>query len=273
LRPKLVATAAGVVVRAAALLCVSLAGAGAVRADILFWPASDGDWNPMLSGGSFYSDPVGDINPDWLDVVGDSSFASGYWAFSDAGTGGDSSDDELMFRIRLEEAPNNANVVWQVFMDVDLDGLVDFSLQVDESGDNAVELVPALVGGTTFSEVSLDTVAPWSGSIAGFSRFVVPTGDGSTFGGGGDDAFLDLGIPWDDFSALTGASGSDPIRFGLSSSASHSLINKDLPFSLSGSDPVAAGFADAVVGIPEPATATLLGTGLLLLSAWRRSRR
>lgn len=255
------------------LLGLSLVAASGARAVIMNWPATDAGWIALRSGGVFYSDPVGDISPDWLDVVGDTtSFAAGYWAFSDAGTPGDSSDDEIMFRIRLEESKTNPSAVWQVFMDTDLDGLVDYSFQVDESGDNAVELVAALVGGVTFNDISLDTTQLWSGSIAGFSRVVEPTGDGSTFGGAGDDAFLDFGMPWDTLSAITGASPDSPIRFGLSSSASHSAINKDLPFTLSGSDFVAAGFSDDVLGIPEPSTALLVGAGVLILAARRRLR-
>jgi hypothetical protein len=157
-------------------------------------------------------------------------------------------------------------------MDVDSDDVIDYSMQLDESGDNGVELVAATIGGTTWGEVSLDTTPLWLGSVAGFSRVIAPTGDGSSFGGGGDDAFLDIGMPWATFSSLTGASGSTPIRFGLSSSASHQAINKDLPFALSASDAVADGFTDPILGIPEPSSFSLLGGGLLAL-AWRSPRR
>jgi hypothetical protein len=235
------------------------AAATSAGAAIMNWPADDEDWHPFLAGGALYSDPVGDINPDWLDIVGDATHAAGYWAYSDAGTPS-KLDDEIMWRIRLEEWKVNPNVVWQIFM--------------DESGDNEVELVNAITGGLTFGDVDLNTTAIWSGPIADFSRVITPTGDGSAFGGGGDDAFLDIGMPWATFSALTGASGSQPIRFGLSSSATHSGINKDLPFSLSSSDPVASGFTDPIFGIPEPSTFSMIAAGLLgLVSFARRSAR
>ncbi len=255
------------VVAAAALGLASIPYGGGARADIANWPVDDSNWNAITLGGAFYSDPVGDINPDWLDIVGDTTtFGAGYWAFSDAGTPADKTDDEIMWRIRLEEWKTNPNVVWQVFMDVDGDDLIDYSVQVDESGGNVVELVAATTGGTTWGDVSLDTTALWSDTISGFSRVTIPTGDGSAFGGGGDDAFLDFGMPWLAFTSLTGVTGSTPIRFGLSTSASHVAINKDLPLSASASDPVAAGFSDAILGIPEPSTVTLLAGGLVALA-------
>jgi hypothetical protein len=180
-----------------------------------------------------------------------------------------------MWRIRLEEwVPMTPTVVWQVFMDIDGDGGIDFSMQLDMSGDNEVELVAAITGGLTFGDVDLNTTAVWSGAVADFSRVITPTGDGSAFGGGGDDAFLDIGMPWETFAALTGASGSKPIYFGLSSSATHSGINKDLPFSLTAGDLVADGFSDAIFGIPEPSTFSLIAAGLLgLVSFARRTVR
>jgi hypothetical protein len=257
---------------AAVLVLATTLGAGDVRADIQNWPLADSDWHAIMAGGDFYSDPVGDINPDWLDIVGDTTvFSAGYWAYSNAGTPGDKTDDEIMWRIRLEEEKTNPNVVWQVFMDTDGDDLVDWSMQVDASGSNVVELVAATVGGTTFGDVTLDAVGAWSGSLAGFSRFVTPTGDGSGFGGAGPDTFLDFGMPWLTFSSITGVTGSGPVRFGLSSSASHVGINKDLPFSLTSTDLVGSGLSDPIIGLPEPSTFSLLAGGLLILG-WRGRR-
>ena len=257
----------------ATVAAAGFAAASSAGAAIMNWPAADEDWHPFLVGGALYSDPVGDINPDWLDIVGDAVYSAGYWAFSDAGTPGEA-DDEIMWRIRLEEWKVNPNVVWQIFMDIDGDGAIDFSMQLDESGDNEVELVAATTGGLTFGDVDLNTTAVWSGSVADFSQVTTPTGDGSAFGGGGNDAFLDIGMPWATFSALTGASGSQPIYFGLSSSATHSRINKDLPFSLTSSDLVASGFTDPIFGLPEPSTFSLMAAGLLgLVSFARRTVR
>jgi hypothetical protein len=263
-----VAGAAG----AAVLVLATTLVAGDAGADIQNWPLADSDWRAIMAGGGFYADPVGDINPDWLDIVGDTTvFSAGYWAYADAGTPGDQTDDEIMWRIRLEEDKSNPNVVWQVFMDTDGDDAIDYSMQVDFSGSNVVELVAATVGGTTFGDVTLDATGAWSGSLAGFSRFVTPTGDGSGFGGGGPDTFLDFGMPWLTFSSITGVTGSVPVRFGLSSSASHVGLNKDLPFSLSSTDLVAGGFSDPIIGLPEPSTFSLLAGGLLVLG-WRGRR-
>ncbi len=184
------------VVAAAALGLASIPYGGGARADIANWPVDDSNWNAITLGGAFYSDPVGDINPDWLDIVGDTTtFGAGYWAFSDAGTPADKTDDEIMWRIRLEEWKTNPNVVWQVFMDVDGDDLIDYSVQVDESGGNVVELVAATTGGTTWGDVSLDTTALWSDTISGFSRVTTPTGDGSAFGGAETTRFSTSACP------------------------------------------------------------------------------
>ena len=54
------------------------------------------------------------------------------WADCDCKVEGDAE----VFRIRLEEFKSNANVVWQVFMDIDADDVLDFAIQLDAKADD-----------------------------------------------------------------------------------------------------------------------------------------
>jgi hypothetical protein len=252
------------VLAAAAVVVAAPANGG-----LIHWPVADGLWHPLMVGGAVYTDDAGDVSPKCVDVVGTAAAPAGLWFLYDGGTS-DQADDELMFRLRLSQGATNGHdypgnlghYVWQVIFDVDGDDLIDWSLQVDNSGDNEVELLQAIVGGPTFGDVVLSSTQTWSGSLTDHSRLVDPTGDGQHVGSGTDDAFLDFGIGWADFSAATGLEQDDMFSVGLATSTSHSTNNKDNPPDLP------TGLADVVL-VPEPDTAVMLGLAFLLMALWR----
>jgi hypothetical protein len=236
----------------------------AARADAQsVWPGSS-DWKALQVSGSNYTDPSGPT-PDTIDIRGDSTYAAGYWSY-------DTTNANLFFRMRLDKKPSNPTSVWQVLLDTDTDTDIDWVLQLDESGDNQMELVAASTGGTKFSDVSLSSSSSWSGATSTYSRFVDPTGDSSNFDGN-SDAFLDMYIPWSSFSSATGLTTSSSFRIGLSTSTTHTAIGKDFPLALTSSSSVKDGFSDPIAAVPEPGTWALFLAGLGLVLASHRVRR
>lgn len=216
---------------------VSLLAASAM-ADIVLWPVADEAWHPITVGGSPLTDPLGDVSPSWTDVVGSDTYAAGYWYLADGGTP-DKGDDELLFRMRLDDYKANPQVVWQFLLDTDADGDIDWSLQVDLSGSEQVELVEATVGGPTFGDLDFSATPAWMNATAGYTRFTdTATGDGSDLGGDGYDVFLDVGISWADFATATGMEMGDPFAIAIATSTSHSGSNKDIPMDGGGDTPV-----------------------------------
>lgn len=238
-------------------LTIFLSTAGAA----LVVPAAS-EWHAIPQGGGDYVDTPGDVSPTFNDIVGgldDNSnfYASGYWA-SDA--------TNIYFRIRMDEhapaAPALCESVWQILIDSDGDDGVEWALQVDRSSsDNQVEFVAATVEGLPFSSVALSTINSWSGSLDNYAYCQTITGDGSQFQGS-DDAFLNMAMPWADFTALTGITSTTDFRVALSTSANHNNINKDLPIDWSDS-----------FSAPEPGTMALLTLGLLGLAGRLRRRK
>ena len=105
----------------------------------------------------------GGMHPDTTDVVGNASYAAGFVAYDDR-------NGNMLFRMRLDRDPgNNLQSVWQILIDSDSDSDVDWVLQLDESGDNQVELVAATTGGSTFDDVVLSSTVTWSGATATYS--------------------------------------------------------------------------------------------------------
>ncbi len=230
------------------------------------WP-SEGAWTPLFQGAGFYSDALNDENPDWIDIVGDSTYSAGFWNIDDMGTA-TSSDDILMFRMRLHQNGQGANSVWQFVLDTDLDGGANWSLQLDNKTDNRLEFVIATSPGPPFAippgtdPVEFDgTNAYWSSTDLDAWRRWSTAGDGSNFGGD-DDAFLDVAMPWDEFSSITGLT--EP-SFGviLTTSQDHNNVNKDHPDDdESFSNP-----------IPEPATAVAVVSAMVGLGGYIKRRR
>jgi len=177
--------------------------ASTVVGDIVNWPEFNDDWTPVTVGGEYWSDPTDDVNPANADILGSSTVPGMLWAYADNGTPF-RTDDELMFRLRVGKGSQNGQAypgnlgqfVWQIYIDSDnVHGTIEWSLQLDNSGENRVELV-AVSGGPTFGALTYSSTPEWFESIIGFSRLVDPTGDGEHLGDGTADAFLDIGIPW-----------------------------------------------------------------------------
>jgi len=255
---------------------------GPASGALLNWPATSDDWNPLTAGGAYYTDPKKDYNPDRIDIVGTSTVTAGGWYFDDYGPS--SPDTQLMFRMRLSQGNPLGNYVWQIL--IDTDGVtsgntaIDYSLQVNNSGASQVELLAAVDlgtgqqrGGPNYNDVEFNTTALWSGALADYSRIVDPVDDGQHIGDGTADAWIDWGIPWSEFAAVTGVAYGSTIQVQLSTSASHSVINKDHPHDLGPKSPVSGGFSDVIL-VPEPASLTLLCiAGVCLLGFYLYRRR
>ena len=236
------------------------------------WPA-DGVWEPLTKGGSNYWDTTGDEAIDTVDLVGSTpTYPTAYWAHTDGGTLWDTCDDQLLFRMRVDESPGAGdNYVWTALIDTDGDSSdVEWALQLDAADDDQVELVATTTGGSTVADVALAAGTTWTGAEAGFSR-AVAVGDGSTFDSDAD-AFVDFGIPWDAFAAATGVSRQTSLSFATVTSNADQQVNRDVPLGLGFASPVSSVFGAAVVPIPEPSTALLLLASFSLLAGARRFR-
>ena len=228
------------------LACVWLAAALPTSAATI-WPTV---WSPVYgSGGGLYADGThqpptftdpnysAPPNPEYTDIVGglDSTlagpFAGGFWAM-DAAT--------IYFRIRVDNAPSaNPQTVWQVLLNTDGDDYLDWAIQLDLSSDNAVELaenVAVLAGGPSddWAGVDLDAASQVSAGTPAtdFYRFVnatIETGSKFHTSLGDDDFFIDIAYPKSTFETATGLAFSDTFGVAFSTSASHTVINKDLP--------------------------------------------
>jgi len=164
--------------------------------------------------------------------------------------------------------------VWQILIDSDTDSGVDWVLQLDENSANQVELVAATTGGATFDDVVLSSTATWSGATATYSN-IQNTSDGNTFGSR-TDVFLDIAIPFSAFNSATGLETTDAFRVAITTSTTHTGINKEFPGSLTKNSNVSSGWGDSftaeAVSTPEPGTWTLFALGGLALVLSRRRR-
>ena len=241
----------------------------ALKADII-WP-SDNDWNPVWVGTQYYYDDLGDQNPESVDLIGSGANSAGYWLKLENGfVNGSETDDAFMFRIRLRGAGSSGTGgqnVWQVHMDTDGNANnVEWILQLVQSGNQSgqgVILIQTAVGGSTLGEVDTGSnTASWQGSKAGFSRWNTAPG--------GTNAFVDLAIPWTEFSTITGVSAVEQLRVIISTSTSHANITKDAPLGATLSDQISNVLSE---NIPEPTVVSLMlgaGGGLILFHRLRK---
>ena len=228
------------------------------------WPAESA-WSPLYRGGNFYGDALNDENPNWIDIVGDNTHSAGFWNIDTMGSAG-TSDDILMFRMRLNQNGMGKNSVWQFVLDTDLDGGANWSLQLDGKTDNRLEFVIATSPGPPFTippgtnPVAFDgTNAYWSSTDLNAWRRWGAAGDGSLFDGD-VDAFLDVAMPWDDFSTITGLD--EPLfDVVLTTSQDHNNPNKDHPDNNS-----------FTTTIPEPATAVAVVSAMVGMAGYIRRR-
>ncbi len=241
---------------------------------VAIWPDSIPEpWQGLTSGGGVYTDPLGDENPDSTDVVGGligaTSYTAGFWHQSLA-------NDQISFRMRIDESGLGDNNVWQFFLDTDGDPTaIDWVLEVRQSGppsDKEVIFTQATTGGPTFKDVALSGTPAWTGTLADWSRWIA-VDDGSTFDeppdAPGSDFFIDVAMPLSLFQSITGIGPGGSIGLGLSTSASHTAINKDVPLGLAPTSLVSLGFGDPIA-VPEPGSAVFVGPGLAAFAALRR---
>lgn len=237
------------------------------------WPATNDDWTPLQTDNGHYDDPYDDFNGAQgntdVDIVGDSStYSAGYWYYD---------GNTLYFRMRVNDDPTGSGSVWDWLLDTDDDTDIDWSFRLNGQA-NAAELVAATIGGPLLQDVELSNTVAWSGAFGTWARFVVPTGDGSRFGKGKGnnppslDAFVDIAIPWAEFSTATGAQENETeIRVGMATSTQPNTLNKDLPRNLTGGNSVADVWSDPITAVPEPST-FLLFTAIVCTLLFQRRR-
>lgn len=240
-------------------ICLMVFGVGDAQATPFDAALTWNDLPDPCTGTGVYTEPHDDFpgapGQHVWDIVGTTQYAAGAWA-TDA--------NYLYFRMRVDYATSALPPgVWQFLLDLDPDHEgVDWSLQLDNKVDLAVELVPASPGAPLFSQVNLSHTQDdghWYGEIATYSRIVDDTGDVNLGDEpvSGNDSWVEVAVPWTDFETQTTVQGETPQnwRVYLTTSASHIQVTKDTP-----------ECGDPAV-IPEPTTFliwSLLG-GLCLL--------
>ncbi len=243
------------------------------------WPTLNDDWVAVTinKGAGYYGDISQDESPTSVDMVGNDTTPMLFWHYQDNGTV-DQSDDQIQFRLRIDDEANNPQYAWQIVFDTDTDAGIDYVLELDYSGNpDKICFTSTIIGGEgideTIADVTFDTGNPiWTTeNVIAYSRFIT-TGDGINLGkAGSEDFYVDIAMDWNTFSTATNIGLTDTFRFGASTSATDQSINKDVPQGLDPSDPVASIFGDSVVPLPEPSSVSLLALGFCGL-AMRRKR-
>ncbi|MBN2161670.1 MAG: hypothetical protein JXR25_10890 [Pontiellaceae bacterium] len=244
------------------------------RAD-MFWPTDDA-WIPLYTDGSALADAsndTGNKGHPYLDIVGDATYASGYLHFLDADTNIGATDDMLLLRLRLNGTKNKMKGAWQVFFETDGNDGVEWVLQLT-SDDLAKEgeLQFGTSGGETKDSITFGSLA-WSGNYEGNVHWTgEATSDGSRFGGD-DDYFLDLAMPWNEFSGITGiATNSGSFRVAAATSQQSGQLSDGSLSDFIMTIPISnfTDFENFNIVIPEPAAASLLvGAGCAILLSRR----
>lgn len=256
-------------------------------------------WSPITYCGGTVPDPALDQQTGGQegDLVGDASHPAFYTQFDDAGTS-DLTDGTLGFRIRLNQAKNDAKMTFNqilfVGMDANLDGVLDLFVGVlnspSGSGNLAVWLpgTGANDGPSTTSIVSPPQVV-FEEEINGNYHFglvdLVSDPDATSFAlGGGANVFLSFSF---DFHAIvTNLSNvgvsideNSGINYVMATATQDNALNIDINGINGGTGSTltygelgAASdtFAPTGDAIPEPAVMALLSLGSFSLLAWRR---
>lgn len=254
-----------------------ISAAGMSMADTVNWPANN-DWNPLYSEGAFFSDIEQDTGNNGhlhLDIVGDATYAGASLLYREAAATPGETEDQLLVRIRLNSVKNKMPGAYQIFFETDGDASVEWVLQLTTDDlDSGGLLEFGSASGTNRNGVAFGAIN-WTGTYAGNVHWAgTATGDGSQFDGD-DDYFLDMSMPWADFSGLTGiTSTNDPFRMLITSSQSGGQISDGDVGNSSVAANVDFSFSDVYTDtIPEPSSimlTTLFGSGLFI--ARRRFR-
>lgn len=243
--------------RASIKVIIAIAGiVNCSMADII-WP-SESSWTALMQGTNFYYDPAGDKNPGAIDLVGTTdTYSAGYWALAEDGyVVGGITEDAFMFRLRLGDDGAGSKFAWQVSLDTDGDASnVEWILQLVQSGKpsgQGVELIQTAAGGPTLGDIDIgNNTSAWLEDANLFSRWsAIPASS---------DYHLDIAIPWQTFTSVTGVTEIEQLRAVLSTSPSHGSIGGDAPLGALLTDQISDVLSDTV---PEPAVASLmLGSG------------
>lgn len=199
------------------------------------WP-EPADWTPVLGGGEDFcgdapgTDPVGDVEPAFADLVGSQTYPSQYVSY----------DGESVFlRMRLDQSPASngglQELVWGALIDVDE--------TVSSEPVNSYERLVLAEGGSGFLWVKGNTspddpFLPYADiddmaaatpvaqlPLATHARVVSEaTAQPSLDGGDGHDHFLDIQFPFEHLGVAEGAL----LRIVLFSSSDGERIDKDI---------------------------------------------
>ncbi|MBX0356899.1 carboxypeptidase regulatory-like domain-containing protein [Halobacillus sp. Nhm2S1] len=174
-------------------------------------------------------DFLGDENPGSVDIVGDSQFPAGYFAYD---------GENVFFRIRVNDDPVNnkgtgfRNFAWGVLVNTSgTPGVYDWLVNVNglDSTINLIQNTDQDFNSWTDSAEGTDgSGAPnYSRPIVNFDvARAVLTNDGSDFGGD-PDYFVDVQFSASVFFQTLGITENDPLQFIIFSSTNANNYNKD----------------------------------------------
>ena len=132
---------------------------------------------------------------------------------------------------------------------------VEWILQLVQSGPpsgQGVELIQTATGGPTLGDIDIGSnTSAWLGDESVYSLWTaIPASS---------DYHVDIAVPWDTFTSVTGVTELDQLRAVLSTSPAHQSIGGDTPLGADLTEQVSNVISDT---IPEPAVASLLlGSG------------
>ena len=212
------------------------------------WPALD-EWTPVLSGDGYMWDPPGDTGNEgheYLDIVGDqTNFPAAYMNFRYATNTTTEAEDQLLFRIRVDDRKNNNMIgAYQIFFETTFDSGVDYYIQlageIDDGNQADAVVTFGAAAGYSPSGVQFTNVI-WSGNFADYGGF--GANDGSQIGGE-LDYFIDLVMPLSVFTDYTGIhSTNDAFRVLVSTSQNNGTLTDG---DIAGSDGEVVAAADVL---------------------------
>ncbi len=203
------------------------------------------------------------VTPATLNLVGTNNVAR--WGYTAA---------NFVFSLQLESLPNTGtNGVWSALFSSDgNDNTIEWTVQIDQVSDNAVELAPATTQGPqipTPGGLVFSTTESWQALFSNDDNYRSFTTESGL-------NYVNIGIPQSIFRQYVLSNDTiNTFKFTVSTSQQHININKDyigtgtVSSSLSGPQAVAA--------IPEPATWLMMmqgtiGLGLFAARKYRRKR-